>query len=211
MGSLWSDDSPARRGPREIKANALRAKRAGMTGYVPSLEAFTFVATEAEEGQAWLKRKRQVPLGFGWLDPGDPPYDELLMRVNRIAYREFSRHPDLPFEAYKEILGRDVFGAVSTPQAVDDVLELQAVFNFERTWCQPSPLVRPERVRAMKDRGDLAPRRRRDYRAALDRLRAIEGRHRESKSDGEKELGRVARWVTDQWRGEDRLLREPGR
>ena len=39
-----------------------------------------------------------MPLGFGWLEPGDPPYDELPMRVNRIAYREFSRNPDLPFE-----------------------------------------------------------------------------------------------------------------
>ena len=69
-----------------------------------------FVATVAEEGQAWLKGRRQVPLGFGWLEPGDPPYDELPMRVNRIAYREFSRNPDLPFERFKEILGREVFG-----------------------------------------------------------------------------------------------------
>ena len=91
-----------------------------------------------------------MPLGFGWLEPGDPPYDELPMRVNRIAYREFSRNPDLPFERYKEILGRELFGAASTPQAVDDVLELQAAFNFERTWCQPSPLACPDRVRAMK-------------------------------------------------------------
>ena len=91
-----------------------------------------------------------MPLGFGWLEPGDPPYDELPMRVNRIAYREFSRNPDLPFERYKEILGREVFGEASTPQAVDDLLELQAAFATERTWCQPSPLVSPERVRAMK-------------------------------------------------------------
>ena len=127
----------------------------GVTGYVPSLEAYSFVATVAEEGQAWLKGRRQVPLGFGWLEPGDPPYDELPMRVNRIAYREFSRNPDLPFERYKEILGRETFGEASTPQLVDDLLTLQAVFATERTWCQPSPLVCPERVRAMKDTGEL--------------------------------------------------------
>jgi hypothetical protein len=40
-----------------------------------------------------------------------PRYDELPMRVQRIAYREFSHNPDLPFERYKEILGREVFGA----------------------------------------------------------------------------------------------------
>ena len=148
--SLWWDDSPALRRPQEIRAGARRARDLGVTGYVPSLEAFTFVATEAEEGQAWLKGRRQVPLGFGWLESGDPPYDELPMRVQRVAYREFSRNPDLSFEAYKEILGRDLFGAASTPQAVDDVLELQAAFNSERTWCQPSPLASPERVRAMR-------------------------------------------------------------
>ena len=93
--SLWWDDSPALRRPQDIRAGALRAREAGVTGYVPSLEAYSFVATVAEEGQAWLKGRRQVPLGFGWLKEGEPPYGELPMRVNRIAYREFSRNPDL--------------------------------------------------------------------------------------------------------------------
>jgi hypothetical protein len=207
--SLWWDDSPALRRPQEIRAGARRARGLGVSGYVPSLEAFTFVATEAEEGQAWLKGKRQVPLGFGWLDPGDPPYDELPVRVNRVAYREFSRNPDLPFDRYKEILGREVFGASANPQAVEDVLELQAAFNFDRTWCQPSPLASPERVREMKDRGDLTPKKRADYRAALERVRGIEQRHREPRSNGERELHRVAEWVVDRWQGEDRLLIDP--
>jgi hypothetical protein len=208
-GSLWSDDSPARRGPREIRANARRASRAGMTGYVPSLEAFTFVAAGAEEGQPWLKGRRQVPLGMGWLKAGDPPYEELPVRVNRIAYREFSRDPGLPFEAFKGVLGREVFGATSDPQAVDDLLELQAAFASERTWCQPSPLVSPERVRAMTDQGALTPAKKAEYRAALDRLRGIEARHREPKSDGEKELRRIARWVLDEWEGGNGRLLAP--
>ena len=116
----------------------------------------------AEEGQEWLKGRRQVPLGFGWLAPGDSPYDELPMRVNRIAYREFSRNPDLPFDQYKEILGREVFGEASNPQAVEDLLTLQGIFATERTWCQPSPLVCPDRVRAMKDRGELTAEKRED-------------------------------------------------
>ena len=208
--SLWWDDSPALRRPQEVRAGARRAREIGATGYVPSLEAFTFVATEAEEGQAWLKGKRQVPLGYGWMEAGDTPYDELPMRVQRSAYREFSRNPDLSFERYKEILGRDLFGATSTPQAVEDVLELQAALNFERTWCQPSPLVSPERVRAMKGRGELTPKKRAEYRAALDRLRAIEARQRVQKWDGERELHRIARWVLDRWEGEDgKLLEEP--
>jgi hypothetical protein len=205
-GSLWWDDSPALRGPREIRAGARRAREIGATGYVPSLEAFTFIATEAEEGQAWLKGRRQVPLGFGWLDPGDPPYDELPMRVQRTAYREFSRNPDLPFEEYKAILGRDLFGAATTPQAVEDVLDLQAIFNSGRTWCQPSPPTSPDRVRALKDRGELTTKTKAEARAALDRLRAIERRHHKPRSDGERELHRIATWVLDRWSDRDRRL-----
>jgi hypothetical protein len=134
------------------------------------------------------------------------------MRVNRIAYREFSRNPELPFERYKEILGNEVYGEAATEQAIDDLLELQAVFASERTWCQPSPVVSPDRVRAMAAQGKLTPRKRSEYRAALERLRRIEGRHREPRSDGERELRRIARWVIDRWSEEDREeIEEPGR
>jgi hypothetical protein len=210
-GSLWWDDSPALRRPQEIRAGARRAREIGATGYVPSLEAYSFVATVAEEGQVWLKGRRQVPLGFGWLKDGEPPYGELPMRVNRIAYREFSRAPDLSFERYKAILGKEVLGEVATEQSVDDLLELQAVFAMERTWCQPSPVVSPDRVRAMESQGKLTPPKRAEYRAALGRLRDIERRHRELKSDGERELHRIAGWVIDQWRADGKLLEDPGR
>ena len=202
-GSLWSDDSPALRRPQEIQANARRARDAKMTGYVPSLEAFTFVATVAEEGQTWLKGRRQIPLGFGWLEPDDPPYGELPMRVNRIAYREFSRNPDLDFEEYRRILGRELFGASANSQAVDDVLELQAALNRDRTWCQPSPLTSPERVHAMDDRGQLSPAKRAEYLAALERLKALESRHQAPASGGERELRRIARWLLDRWSDQD--------
>jgi hypothetical protein len=204
--SLWWDDSPALRRPQDIQQGIHRARDAGVTGYVPSLEAYSFVATVAEEGQARLKGRRQVPFGFGWLAPGDPPYDELPMRVNRIAYREFTRNPNLPSYRYKEVLGREVFGEASTPELVDDLLTLQAVFATERTWCQPSPLVCPDRVRAMKERGDLSRAKRDGYRRILAQLNAIEGRHRQPKSDGETELHRITKWVLDQWTEEERKL-----
>jgi hypothetical protein len=210
-GSLWSDDSPARRSPTEIQANARRARQEGMTGYVPSLEAFTYVATEAEEGQEWLKGRRQIPLGFGWLPPGDPPYDELPMRVNRIAYREFSRNPDLPFDRFQEILGRELLGESSSSQAADDVLQLQAAFNFDRTWSQPSPLTSSDRLRAMAAAGALTPQRRAAYRAEREKLEAIESRHREPESEGERELLRIARWALKQWDEDDLDLVQPDR
>jgi hypothetical protein len=58
----------------------------------------------------------------------------------------------------------------------------------------------------MASRGTLTPQGRAEYRAALDRLRAVEARHREPRSDGERELHRIARWALDQWEAEDRKL-----
>ena len=206
--SLWWDDSPALRRPQDIQQGAMRARNAGVTGYVPSLEAYSFVATETEEGQEWLKGRRQIPLGFGWLKVVDPPYDELPMRVNRIAYREFSSNPDLSFERFKEKLGQEVFGNVTTSQQIDDLLELQAVFAMERSWCQPSPVVCPERVRAMQVQGTLTSEKRDEYRATLTKLRAIVERHREATSEGERQLLQIARWVLTQWTPENQALLE---
>jgi hypothetical protein len=53
------------------------------------------------------------------------------------------------------------------------------------------------------------PSKRSEYRAALDRLRTIEGRYRVQRSDGEKDLHRIARWVLDRWEGEDGVLLGP--
>jgi hypothetical protein len=44
--------------------------------------------------------------------------------------------------------------------------------------CQVSPIVSPERVRAMKERGELTPQRAAEYRGALERIRRIEARRR---------------------------------
>jgi hypothetical protein len=206
--SLWWDESPALRRPQDIQQGVLRARSAGVTGYIPSLEAYSFIPTEIEEGQAWLKGRRQVPLGFGWLKEADPPYDELPMRVNRIAYREFSRNPDLKFDDFKERLGREIFGDAATAQCVDDLLDLQAMFAMERTWCQPSPVVCPERMRAMKAQGTLTAQKRDEYRAALIKLKVMEVWHRAAKSEGERQLHRIVRWVLDQWQGDSRTILE---
>lgn len=204
--SLWSDDSPALRDPGAIQRNAQRAQQAGVTGYVPSLEAFTYVPTHAEEGQTYQIGERQVPLGFGWLKPDQMPYRELPMRVNRVAYREFSRQPDLAMEEFKRRLGRDIFGAAASAQDVEDLLEIQRCFFQGRTWCQSSPVTGTARVRAMKERGELNAARIAEYRAALSRVRAIAVRHRRAVNPGGRELHRIASWVTGQWAGSNAAL-----
>ena len=204
--SLYWDDAPSLGTPQGVGDGARRARDAKVSGYVPSLEAFSFIATHPEEGQQYLVGKRQVPFGFGWLPEGRMPYDESLARVNRIAYRHFTGDPDLPFGDFKKALGAELLGEGATPQAVDDLLELHRAFFVERTWCQPSPLASPERVRAMRRAGRLEPAKAAEYRAALERVRAIESRHRDAASAGLAELHRVAAWLLRQWEGEEDAL-----
>ncbi len=206
--AFWSDDAPARQTPRAIRDGARRARREKCTGYVPSLEVFTYVPTEPEEGQQYLVGKRRVPYGFGWLKDGQMPYDELPVRVNRVAYREYTRDPDLPDAEFRAALGKELFGSAATPEAVADALALQEVFAAGRTWCQPAPAVSPERVAAMKAAGQLTDRKRAEYRAALDRVREIERRYR-GKGGAFAELERVAGWVTGQWAGDAGKLLAP--
>ena len=177
-----------------------------MTGYVPSLEPFSFVASHAEEGEKYLVGKRQAPFGLGWLKPDEMPLNELPVRVNRIAYREFSRDPDLPLDEFKRRLGDLIFGRHADPHAVKDLLQLQRYLAHARTWCQASPVVSPERVRAMNERGELKPERAADLRAALERIRGISERHRDSTNAGTRQMHQIAQWVLDQWAGKNAEL-----
>lgn len=206
--SLWSDDSPALRDPATIQRNARRAQEAGVSGYVPSLEAFTYIPTHPEEGQRYLVGRRQVPLGFGWLPPEEQPYDELPMRVNRIAFREFARSPGLAFEEFKQRLGREIFGRSSTSAGVEDLLLLQRIFFRGRSWYQASPITSPERVRAMRERGELKPDTAAKYRAGLEEVKQLRARHAGSRNAGSREIHRLANWVVRLWDGPNASLLE---
>ena len=128
------------------------------------------------------------------------------MRVNRVAYREFSREPGLPFGEFKRRLGKEIFGDASSAQAIEDLLEIQRCFFHGRTWWQASPITSPARVRAMKERAELKPGKVADFRAALDRIREIASRHRSASNPGARELHRIASWVGGQWTGRNAEL-----
>ena len=204
--SLWWDDAPALRDAAAVQGGAQRAAAAGVTGYIPSLEAYSFLATHREEGQRYLVGRRQVPLGFGWLKPGQMPFGELPIRANRIAYREFTREPNLSFAEFKRRLGREVFGERATGQDVEDLLLVQHVFVQGRSWCQASPLVNPDRVRAMQDSRDLKPGQIAGYRHALSQLREVATRQARGRNPGARELRQIAEWVLTQWTGLNEAL-----
>jgi hypothetical protein len=207
-GALWSDDGPALHTAAEIRDGARRARREGCSGYVPSFEAFSYVPTEPEDGQQYLVGKRQLPLGFGWLKDGQTPYGELPARVNRVAYREYARDPDLSDADFRAALGKELFGAAATAEAVDDALALQRLLVTGRTWWQAAPIANPDRVRTMKAAGQLSAERLGEYRRALGRLREIERRYR-GREGPFAGFHRPAKWVVDLWAGDAGRLLDP--
>ena len=171
------------------------------TAAAGSLECSSYVQTHVEFGEPWLKGRRQVPFGFGWLAEGASPYREPPMRAARVAYREYSANPDLSDAAFQAVLGRELFGPDWQPAQVEDTLELCRVFGTDRDWTVPAPLTTPGLVESRRNSGRLDAKKRAFLRDQLARVRAIAARHRGSMSPGARDLARIAQWLTDQWQG----------
>lgn len=197
--SLWSDDSPALRDPAAIQRNVQRARDAGVSGYIPSLEAFTYIPTHVEEGESYHIGKRQVPLGFGWLKPDEIPYRELPARVNRLAYAEYCRAPDLSVADFKVRLGKEIFGQDATEQQIEDLLQVQRWFNVGRTWCQGSLVTSPARVKALQERGKLTAATSAELRTTLEQVKTVSLRYAFSANPAAQELHRITHWILRQW------------
>ena len=130
-------------------------------------------------------------------------------RVNRVAYREYTRDPDLSDADFRAALGRDLFGAAATPEAVDDALALQRVFAAGADVVPAGPGRQPGPGRGAEGgrpthRSGSGP----STGRPLDRVREIERRYR-GKGEPFAELHRVAKWVTDQWAGDAGKLLAP--
>ncbi|MCC7335601.1 MAG: hypothetical protein IT422_10905 [Pirellulaceae bacterium] len=197
--SIWWDDSTALRRPEDVQRNARIAQAAGVSGYIPSLETFSYVATEPEAGQPWLHGRRHVPLGMGWLASTQHPYRELPIKIQRSAYRIFSSNPNASNEQFRAEIGREYFDDRVDEQNIDDLLAIQDIFALERTWYQPSPIVCIERCRALKDAGGLTPETRKLYLDRLNKLKEIAERHEHSEHTTEREMCHLIDWVLKQW------------
>jgi hypothetical protein len=201
--SIYWDDSPALRSPAQVKEAALKAKAAGVTGYLPSLETFSFLSTHGEENSPWTKNRRQIPLGMGWLSSGQSPYRELPLRLQRMAYREFTQRPDLNLSDFISSAAREMLGPDATPQDAAALMDLQAIFAYKRTWCQPSPAVSRQRFDYLKSIGQLDRETVEQIEKYHQRLNKIALLEQTSKNAGKADLARISRWVLEQWKGSD--------
>jgi len=53
-----------------LRASVRKARDAKCSGYLPSLECFSYVPAQTEFGEPWLVGRRQIPFSFGWLPEG---------------------------------------------------------------------------------------------------------------------------------------------
>lgn len=56
--------------------------------------------------------------------------------------------------------------------------------------------------------GQLTPQKQKEYRAVLTKLRAMEERHQQARSKGERQLLEIVRWVLGQWQGNNQAILE---
>src|SRR5947208_691705 len=115
--SVYSTSGLSLGTPARLRDDARLARRQGITGLLPSLEPFSCIDGPPGSGKARLK-----PFHFAWLRDGQMPLNELLMRVNRIAYREFARDPDLADDEFRRKLGAEIYAARANPTNTADLL-----------------------------------------------------------------------------------------
>jgi hypothetical protein len=180
--------------PSRIRDGVRLTRKYHLTGYAPSLEPMSCPSGPPNNPGPLLK-----PFHFEWLKDAQMPLNELPIRVNRIAYREYTRNPDLTDEQFHKALGREVFGADSATQKVRDLLDLQESWFAEVDWFTPGIYVAPHRLkdRATREKwsaGQLKP-----YRERIDLLRAIAQRCSESSHPAEREMKRIADLLVKKW------------
>jgi hypothetical protein len=203
--AVYWDSNPVFKGPRDIQEGAQIAVQHKMRGYMPSLETYTFLVKYPESDEAFLEGHRLKPFGFGWLQDGKDPYGELPIRINRIAYRKFTRNPTLSFEDFRAQLAIELWGNNASPAPLDDVFFLQDCFFKDRSWFSPNPMVTPELFAAKLEMGVISLAQITDYRSSLARLRQMDTQYKDGPL-AYREIGEIAAWIVDKWTDKETLL-----
>lgn len=195
---FWSD-ATALHTPREVADAARTARQHRVTGFIPSLEAFSYTPDRPEAGEPWVVGKRHKPFGFDRLSDGKMPYNALPVRVQRFAYRAFSQDPDLEFAKFERQLGEHFFGKPVSRTEIADLLELQRIWMYEADWYWASPLLEPNFFVAHARRLNWSPDHLATYEKNLETLREIAARNRSSSNPAASEMRRLAETVVGRW------------
>jgi hypothetical protein len=195
----WSD-ATALHTPREVASAARTARQNGATGFMPSLEAFSYVATVPEAGEPWVIGKRHHPYGFDPLGEGKMPYNTLPVRVQRFAYRTFSHDPNLDYAEFQQQLAENFFGKNAPPTAAADILELQRIWSFDSDWYWPTPLLDPEFLAAHAEHLKWSKEKLKQYDDNLASLRQIATRYANATDPTSREIHDLAATIAARWK-----------
>ncbi len=173
------------------------AARSGYAGVIPSMENITY-----ENPHAFDTR---------WGPPGSAGWDDLIVRVTRLSFREYGAKPDLPDAEFRKIVKSAFFDADTPDAAVDDLFALHKRLNRWSGWTWRAGVMKiPEWPVDLKT---LDPKARETFeKETLPSLRALkEIRSRsaglagaEPRTKGQKTLARMAEiagWVLERWKG----------
>ena len=197
--SIYWSDAPILGTPRRVAEAARTARQNGVSGFVPSMEAFSYVTQRTEGGEPGQVGLRRQAFALDTLREGRMPYRSLLARIQRFAFREFSDDPTLAFPEFEQRLGKYIFGNDATAQKVEDLLEVQRIYTFESDWYWPSPLIDPDFFAARAKQLNFPPEKLATYRAHLEKLKTIDQTYRSSGQPPERELGQLAHTVVRAW------------
>lgn len=209
--SVFSGPEAALGTPAAVMEAVRSARRHGVSGYLPSLEAFSYRVTRPESGEAFFNGMRRRPFGLDPESEGRMPYAAPHVLTQRLAAREFARNPDLSLESFKQFLSKEVFRQNATPRAAEDLLEFQRIWNHEAEWYWSSPLLEPAFFRHRAKRFNWSPEKLAAYRQNLDRLREIAANGASSGDPLERETARLARMIVERWGAEQPDEPPPGR
>ena len=184
--------------PALVRDGVRKARASKLSGYMPSLEPFSYLMPQAEFG-AGAKGQRIIPLGFDWMKEGAMPLLELPARLMRLAFREYTRWPEMPEEEFRTRVGREFFGLGATPEKIEDLLFVQACVNHNRDWSWASPLVDPELFQAKSAREKWPQERIAEYHRRIERLEQIATRYAAAENGSEKEMQRIASFIVQRW------------
>jgi hypothetical protein len=194
----WTS-SPTLGSIQSIADGARRAKDARATGFVPSFEPLNYIFTGPDTGAFFLIGQRVFPFGLAWLKPGQSPMQELMLRLLRLAYREYARNPDLSAIQFRELAGRELLPGCARPEIVDDLFFVEESFFVDRNWDSKAVLASPDYVKGRLELGELGPIQLADFRTRLKRLEEIAQRYRTADMACARELGRTAGWIVERW------------
>lgn len=197
--SVFSGPEAAQGTPATIAAAAQEAQRHGVTGYLPSFEAFSYRFTRPEGGEPSLVGTRQQPLGLDPSGAGKMPYDQLLPRVQRLAYHEFSRQPNLPFAEFEQRVAQEFFQDATRLTEARELLDLQKIWNFECDWYWRSPLLDPSFLQRRAQAQSWPPERLQAYDVYLERLQEIGRTRTDNEPPAAQEMRRLAKEITNRW------------